>query len=73
MTKIDIKNYTDILKLKSNIEKEKGEASDAFKRAAVQFGIARDLYSSETYKVELNQYNGKWYPPKNWKPPTKGE
>ena len=57
----------------SNIEKEKGEASDAFKRAAVQFGIARDLYSSETYKVELNQYNGKWYPPKNWKPPTKGE
>ena len=33
-----------------------------------------DLYSSENYKVELNEFNGKWYPPKNWRPePNKGE
>lgn len=57
----------------SNIEKEKGEASDSFKRAAVQFGIGRDLYSSETHKAELSEFNGKWYPPKNWRPPTKGD
>ena len=29
----------------SNIEKEKGKASDAFKRAAVLWGIGRNLYS----------------------------
>lgn len=29
----------------SNVEKEKGKASDAFKRAAVLWGIGRDLYS----------------------------
>ena len=52
----------------SNIEKQKGEASDSFKRCAVHFGIARDLYSSENYKVELQEFNGKWYPPKNWRP-----
>ena len=51
-----------------NIEKEKAEASDALKRTAVQFGIGRDLYSSKNYRVELNEYNGKWYPPKNWRP-----
>ena len=51
-----------------NIEKEKAEASDALKRTAVQFGIGRDLYSSKNYRVELKEYNGKWYPPKNWRP-----
>ena len=30
----------------SNIEKEKGEASDAFKRAGFKWGIGRELYSS---------------------------
>lgn len=30
----------------SNAEKEKGRASDAFKRACVKFGIARELYSA---------------------------
>ena len=30
----------------SNTEKEKGEASDAMKRSAVNWGIARELYSS---------------------------
>ena len=52
----------------SNVEKQKGESSDAFKRCAVQFGIARDLYSSPNYRVEMNEYKGKWYPPKDWKP-----
>ena len=55
----------------SNVEKQKGEASDAFKRAAVQFGIARDLYNLDQSKhmVEMIQgTNGKYYPPKNWKP-----
>lgn len=32
----------------SNIEAEKGEASDAFKRAGFQWGIGRELYSAPT-------------------------
>jgi len=52
----------------SNVEKQKGEASDSFKRCAVHFGIGRDLYSSGNYRVEMNEYKGKWYPPKDWKP-----
>ena len=52
----------------SNVEKQKGESSDAFKRCAVQFGVARDLYSSPNYRVEMNEYKGKLYPPKDWKP-----
>ena len=51
-----------------NFEEEKAETSDALKRTAVQFGIGRDLYSLPNYRVELNEYNGKWYPPKGWKP-----
>lgn len=35
----------------SNFEKEKGEASDAFKRAAVRWGIARSLYSAPKIRV----------------------
>lgn len=30
----------------SNMEKQKGEASDAFKRACVNWGIGRELYTS---------------------------
>ena len=54
----------------SNVEKQKGEASDAFKRAAVQFGIGRDLYGLDNskYRAVMTEYYGKWYPPKNWKP-----
>lgn len=54
--------------VESNVEKQKGEASDAFKRAAVQFGIGRDLYNLPNYRAEMTEYNGKWYPPKNYKP-----
>ena len=65
-------NYDTIFKMdcgvESNVEKQKGEASDAFKRAAVQFGIGRDLYNLPDYKVEMTEFKCKWYPPKNWKP-----
>jgi len=55
----------------SNVEKQKGEVSDSFKRTGVQLGIGRDLYNLPNYKVELNEFNGKFYPPKNWKPEQK--
>lgn len=37
----------------SNTEGEKGEASDSFKRAAVNFGIGRELYSAPFIWVKL--------------------
>lgn len=40
---------------KSNIEEEKGLASDAFKRAAVAWGIGRELYTAPRISVELNE------------------
>lgn len=46
----------------SNVEKEKGEASDAFKRAAVMWGIGRFLYSKELVKLTVLQKDGKWTP-----------
>ena len=36
----------------SNIEKQKGESSDAFKRAAVMWGIGRFLYSLKIIKIK---------------------
>lgn len=51
----------------SNTEKEKGEASDAFKRACVNIGIGRELYTSpfiwvalEESEVSTNEKSGKW-------------
>lgn len=43
----------------SNTEKEKGEASDAFKRACFNFGIGRELYEYPLIQVKLldNEYN----------------
>jgi hypothetical protein len=47
----------------SNMEKVKGEASDAFKRAAVQWGIGRFLYSLGVVKLKVRKHtNGKYYP-----------
>jgi len=46
----------------SNVEKEKGEASDALKRAAVQFGVGRFLYDLPIKKLKTKQQNNKWYP-----------
>lgn len=43
----------------SNTEADKGQASDAFKRACVNFGIGRELYSAPRLIVELAQ--GEWY------------
>lgn len=38
--------------VESNTEKEKGEASDSFKRACVNWGIGRELYTAPTLLVE---------------------
>lgn len=46
----------------SNVEKQKGQASDAFKRAAVHFGIGRFLYSMEIQKLKVAEINGKTVP-----------
>lgn len=40
----------------SNMEKEKGEASDAFKRACVRWGIGRELYTAP--EIRVNNGNG---------------
>ena len=53
----------------TDVEKEKGQASDAFKRAAVHFGIARDLYGMPDYWAPINEYG---YAEKNWTPPGWG-
>ena len=50
----------------SNTEKEKGQASDSFKRACFNWGIGRELYTSPFIWVNLNQdetngKNGKFY------------
>ena len=42
----------------SNIEKEKGLASDAFKRACFRFGIGVELYSTPRIKLQAPD---KWY------------
>ena len=39
----------------SNTEAEKGQASDSFKRACVNWGIGRELYSAPKIYVTLNQ------------------
>lgn len=44
--------------VESNVEKQKGEASDAFKRAAVMWGIGRFLYSKPIVKLPVKD-NGK--------------
>lgn len=46
----------------TQVEAEKGKASDAFKRAAVMWGIGRYLYSLPNVWVPLDEY-GKFTPP----------
>lgn len=46
----------------TQVEAEKGKASDAFKRAAVMWGIGRYLYSLDNKWVDLDQ-RGKFTPP----------
>lgn len=43
----------------SNTEKEKGQASDSFKRACFNFGIGRELYSAPRIWIDLNEKE--WY------------
>lgn len=40
--------------VESNTEAEKGQASDSFKRACVNWGIGRELYTAPKIYVELN-------------------
>lgn len=49
----------------SNIEKEKGEASDSFKRAAVMWGVGRFVYEYPIIQVKTIKVNGKEYPCSN--------
>lgn len=50
----------------SNIEKQKGEASDAFKRAAVMWGVGRFVYEYPVIQVATKKHsNGKEYPCSN--------
>ena len=41
--------------VESNTEAEKGQASDSFKRACVNWGIGRELYTAPRITVELNE------------------
>ncbi len=52
----------------SMTEKEKGLASDSFKRACFNWGIGRELYDYPVIKIQLNKStdtskpkNGEWY------------
>jgi hypothetical protein len=48
--------------VESNVEKEKGESSDSFKRAAVKWGIGRFLYSMDIIKLPADKIksSGVW-------------
>lgn len=41
----------------SNTEKEKGESSDSFKRACINWGIGRELYTAPTIMIDSNNCN----------------
>lgn len=41
--------------VESNTDAEKGQASDSFKRACVNWGIGRELYTAPKIAVELNE------------------
>jgi hypothetical protein len=46
----------------SAVDKEKGEASDSFKRACVMWGIGRFLYSLPIQKLPVKEEKGKFIP-----------
>lgn len=50
----------------SNTEKEKGQASDSFKRAGFNWGIGRELYTAPFVYITLQ--DGEWYEGKDGKP-----
>lgn len=50
----------------SNVEKEKGQASDAFKRAGFKWGIGRELYTAPRIRVKADKagvQDGKCFTP----------
>ena len=58
----------------SNFEAEKGEVSDAFKRACFAWGICEDLYDLDIHFVQCEKgYTlGTWkHPKRDWNPETK--
>lgn len=46
----------------SNVEKEKGESSDALKRAGIHWGVGRFLYTLGIVTLKSAEYNGKFKP-----------
>ena len=46
----------------SNVEKDKGHVSDAFKRACVSWGIGRFLYRLPIQTLQTKQWKGRDYP-----------
>lgn len=54
--------------VESQSEKEKGQASDAFKRAGFNFGIGRELYTAPFIWISSDKYAG--YTNKSGKPAT---
>ena len=50
------------IRTESNVEKDKGHASDAFKRACVKWGIGRFLYSLKIISLPTKSSNGREYP-----------
>lgn len=53
--------------METEVDAEKGQASDAFKRAAVHYGIGRDLYSMPQYWADVdNGYVDRDWKPKGW-------
>lgn len=46
----------------SNVEKEKGESSDALKRAGIHWGVGRFLYSLGIVTLKSAEYKGKFKP-----------
>src|SRR5690606_1789955 len=46
----------------SNVEKEKGESSDALKRAGIHWGVGRFLYTLGVVTLKSAEYNGKYKP-----------
>ena len=56
----------------TNVEGEKGQYSDAFKRAAVMWGIGRYLYALPNVWTELDEYKRIITPPPlpDWATPT---
>jgi hypothetical protein len=51
--------------VESNMEAQKGESSDSFKRAAVKWGIGRFLYDLDPIQLPTKDYKGKEKPSYN--------